>query len=59
MPGQYASWPVTSRAASVAYRCFRVLLTGPNAGHTAHDTFPLSYMELYGYFFRERAADAQ
>lgn len=30
MPGQYASWPVSSHAAAVPYRLFRLLLVGPN-----------------------------
>ncbi len=53
MPGQYASWPVVGHASSVPYRLFRVLLIGPNPEAQNPRHVCLSYLELYGYFYRE------
>ena len=53
MPGQSASWAVTSHAASMPYRLFRVLLRAPNASLVGKgSTFHLSLFELYGHFFK-------
>ena len=53
MPGQSASWSVTSHAASMPYRLFRVVLRAPHAGLVGDcSTFHLSLFELYGHFFR-------
>lgn len=51
LPGQYASWPVTSHAAMLPYQMFRLLLTGCNAGNL--NNMCLSYVEFYGYFLRQ------
>ena len=51
LPGQYASWPVTSHAAMLPYQMFRLLLTGCNAGR--NNNMCLSYMEFYGYVLRQ------
>lgn len=46
MPGQYASWAVTSHAAAVPYRYFRLLLVGPNPEAANRYHMCLSYWEL-------------
>ena len=50
MPGQYASWAVTSHAAAVPYRYFRLLLVGPNPEAANRYHMCLSYWELCEYF---------
>lgn len=52
LPGQYASWPVAGAAATVAYRHFRVYLLAPNYEATNPHRVCLSYIELYGNFYR-------
>lgn len=52
LPGQYASWSVTGPAATIPYRFFRVLLTGPTTSLTSPHNFCMSYIELYGYLLR-------
>lgn len=54
-PGQYASWPVTGPAASVPFRAFRIVLTGPTASLTNPWNLSLSYFEFYGYMHRAEA----
>lgn len=50
LPGQFASWPVASRpGAAAAFRCFRIVLVGPNAAGTGE--LAVSSLELYGYLF--------
>lgn len=50
MRGQFASWPVSGRAATQFYTHFRVLLL-PGAGAAANSPseLALSSLELYGY----------
>ena len=50
MPGQYASWAVTSHAAAVPYRYFRLLLVGPNPEAANRYHMCLSYWELCELF---------
>ncbi len=57
MAGQYGSWPVTGHAACRPFRIFRLLLQGPTAGPALSGSgsralFALSFLELYGYFYR-------
>ena len=52
-PGAYASWPVVGHASAVPYRAFRVLLIGPNPEAQNPRHVCLSYVELYGYFYRD------
>eukprot|EP00887_Chlorella_sp_A99_P006709 scaffold3.g6709.t1 len=52
LPGQYASWPVTSHASAVPYRLFRVLLAAPSPEAANPRHVSLSGLELYGYFYR-------
>lgn len=48
LPGQFASWPVASPpGAAAAFRCFRIVLMGPNAAGTGE--LAVSSLELYGY----------
>ena len=50
MPGQFASWPISGRAAARLFGHFRVLLLpDPNAGAAASSDLALSSLELYGY----------
>jgi hypothetical protein len=56
MPGQYASWAVTSHAAAVPYRFFRLLLVGPNPEAANRYHMCLSYWEMYGYLYTRPAA---
>jgi hypothetical protein len=55
LPGQYASWPVGGAAATTAYRYFRVYLLAPNEESMNPHILCLSYLELYGNFYREEA----
>lgn len=55
MPGQYASWPVSSHAAAVPYRMFRLLLVGPNPEAANPHHVCLSFWELYGYLYSKQA----
>lgn len=52
LPGQYASWPLVGPAAAVPYRYFRVLLLAPNAEAANPHRVCLSFLELYGNFFK-------
>ncbi|GBF97048.1 hypothetical protein Rsub_09521 [Raphidocelis subcapitata] len=53
LPGQYASWPVSGPASQLPFRAFRLLLTGPTLSATTPWNFCLSFVELYGYFYRD------
>jgi len=53
LPGQYASWPVGGAAATTAYRYFRIRLIAPNGEAANPHRLCLSYIELYGNFYRE------
>jgi hypothetical protein len=53
LPGQYASWPVGGAAATTAYQYFRVSLLSPNREAANPHRLCLSYIELYGNFYRE------
>lgn len=53
LPGQYASWPVGGAAATTAYRYFRIHLVAPNREAANPHRLCLSYIELYGNFYRE------
>jgi hypothetical protein len=59
MPGQYASWAVSSHAAAVPYRFFRLLLVGPNPEAANQHHVCLSFWELYGYLYRRKQQAAQ
>lgn len=61
MAGQYASWPVTGHAARRPFRFFQLLLTpaAPASGKANGRVFSLSYLEFYGYFFRETPPSQQ
>jgi hypothetical protein len=58
MAGQYASWPVTGHAARRPFRFFQLLLApaASTSGRANSRTSPLSYLEFYGYFFREASS---
>lgn len=59
MPGQYASWPVVSHAATTPFRMLRILLTGNNASSLPRrDTVNLSSFEFYGYLHTVNAQEA-
>jgi hypothetical protein len=49
-PGQYASWSISGPKASLPFRMFRVVLTGPTTSKTKPWNLCLCYLELYGYF---------
>jgi hypothetical protein len=59
MPGQYASWPVSSHAAAVPYRFFRLLLVGPNPEAANRYHVCVSFWELYGYLYRHKPAEQE
>lgn len=54
MPGQYASWPLSSHAAAVPYRFFRLLLVGPNPEAANQHHVCLSFWELYGFLYNSK-----
>lgn len=57
MPGQFASWPVSGRAAARLFGHFRVLLLPePAAAATNSTELALSSLELYGYLSAATAA---
>ncbi|CAL8466648.1 g6184 [Coccomyxa elongata] len=58
MAGQYASWPVTGHAARRPFRFFQLLLLplAASSSRASSRVFPLSYLEFYGYFFKDPPA---